>query len=157
MPSLPQHKCTDFGCGAFVPAGSARCGKHQRAYVRPEREKTADRGYDEVWRRKRVEALQRDQFTCRDCGWQPEAVSACLAVGLEILPDQTEGILGDLRRAKALGLRRLDVDHIIPHRGDDALRLALSNLQTLCNVCHSRKTASEDGGFGNARKANQTH
>lgn len=39
------------------------------------------------------------------------------------------------------------VDHVVPlsaggtHRPD--------NLQCLCVACHSRKTASEDGGFGN--------
>ncbi len=43
-----------------------------------------------------------------------------------------------------------EVDHIIPHRGSEALRLEPSNLQTLCKPCHSRKTASEDGGFGRA-------
>ncbi len=39
-----------------------------------------------------------------------------------------------------------DVDHIVPRiRGgtDDE-----SNLRGLCHVCHSRKTACEDGGFG---------
>ena len=32
------------------------------------------------------------------------------------------------------------VDHIVPHRGDDALRLAGGNLQSLCWSCHSKKT-----------------
>jgi 5-methylcytosine-specific restriction protein A len=42
-----------------------------------------------------------------------------------------------------------DVDHIIPRvRGgtDDE-----DNLQSLCHACHSRKTAVEDGAFGNKR------
>lgn len=41
------------------------------------------------------------------------------------------------------------VDHRIPRSAggtdDDA------NLDTLCQSCHARKTASEDGGFGNRR------
>ena len=42
-----------------------------------------------------------------------------------------------------------DVDHIIPHRGDARLLYDEANLQSLCKSCHSKKTASEDGGFGN--------
>ena len=39
-----------------------------------------------------------------------------------------------------------DVDHIVPRRqgGSDEA----SNLQALCHECHSRKTATEDGGWG---------
>lgn len=43
-----------------------------------------------------------------------------------------------------------DVDHIRPHKGDPALMWDEHNLQALCHACHSRKTAREDGGFGNA-------
>lgn len=42
-----------------------------------------------------------------------------------------------------------EVDHIVPHRGDRALFYEPTNLQALCKPCHSRKTAKEDGGFGN--------
>ena len=43
------------------------------------------------------------------------------------------------------------VDHIKPHKGDDALRLDWNNLQSLCKICHDRKTAREDGRFGPSR------
>lgn len=45
-----------------------------------------------------------------------------------------------------------DVDHIKPHHGDPDLMWDEENLQALCHACHARKTASEDGGFGNGKK-----
>jgi 5-methylcytosine-specific restriction protein A len=41
-----------------------------------------------------------------------------------------------------------EVDHIVPHKGDQALFWDTSKWQALCKPCHSTKTASEDGGFG---------
>lgn len=44
-------------------------------------------------------------------------------------------------------------DHIVPHRGDPVLFWDFeNNIEALCKPCHDRKTAKEDGGFGNARK-----
>jgi len=40
-------------------------------------------------------------------------------------------------------------DHVIPHKGKWELFSALENLEGICDECHSRKTAREDGGFGN--------
>lgn len=39
------------------------------------------------------------------------------------------------------------VDHIRPHRGDMSLFLDETNLQPLCQSCHSRKTLQENGYF----------
>jgi 5-methylcytosine-specific restriction protein A len=44
------------------------------------------------------------------------------------------------------------VDHIIAHKGDDSLRLDGDNLRSLCQSCHSRKTATVDSGFGRPPK-----
>lgn len=41
-----------------------------------------------------------------------------------------------------------EVDHIIPHKGDMLLFWDTHNMQNLCETCHARKTANEDGGFG---------
>lgn len=35
----------------------------------------------------------------------------------------------------------VDVDHIVPHRGDLRLFWDRENLQALCHACHSEKTA----------------
>lgn len=43
-------------------------------------------------------------------------------------------------------------DHIKPHRGIWALFSNAENLQGVCKTCHDHKTATEDGGFGNAKK-----
>lgn len=41
-----------------------------------------------------------------------------------------------------------EVDHIIPHRGNQALFWESSNWQSLCKPCHSAKTAQEGGARG---------
>ncbi len=43
-----------------------------------------------------------------------------------------------------------ETDHRIPHHGNGTLFWDVSNWQPMCKACHSRKTATEDGGFGNA-------
>jgi len=40
------------------------------------------------------------------------------------------------------------VDHIKPHRGDMVLFWDPRNWQSMAKVCHDKKTATEDGGFG---------
>ena len=55
-------------------------------------------------------------------------------------------ILG--RRLKAEG-----VDHRIPHHGDPKLFWDRNNWQAMARSCHNRKTAKEDGGFGNKKAA----
>ena len=42
-----------------------------------------------------------------------------------------------------------DVDHVIPHKGDERLFWDETNWQPLCKAHHSTKTAKEDGGFNN--------
>lgn len=41
-----------------------------------------------------------------------------------------------------------ELDHITPHKGDMKLFWDRKNWQGLCKSCHSRKTATEDGGWG---------
>ena len=48
------------------------------------------------------------------------------------------------------------VDHIIPHKGDQALFWQRDNWQSLCKCHHDIKTATEDGGFGHSVKIKET-
>jgi 5-methylcytosine-specific restriction protein A len=45
-----------------------------------------------------------------------------------------------------------DVDHVIPHKGNQRLFWDESNWQSLCSYHHNIKTAKEDGGFGHLVK-----
>lgn len=47
------------------------------------------------------------------------------------------------------------VDHIIPHRGDQALMWDRANWQSLCKPHHDEKTATEDGAFARPTAAQQ--
>jgi 5-methylcytosine-specific restriction protein A len=44
------------------------------------------------------------------------------------------------------------VDHITPHRGDPAKFWDRSNWMPMNRGCHSHKTATLDGGFGNRKR-----
>ena len=46
-------------------------------------------------------------------------------------------------RRRGLRVRATDVDHVVDHKGDWSLFTDRSNLQSLCDSCHSRKTAAD--------------
>ncbi len=46
---------------------------------------------------------------------------------------------------KGFVVQATEVDHIIPHRGDERLMWDEANLQSLCEPHHSEKTTQEDG------------
>jgi len=51
---------------------------------------------------------------------------------------------------KSFPSRQMQLDHLKPFDTvDDPLRLDAENLAWRCQSCHSKKTASKDGGFGN--------
>lgn len=54
--------------------------------------------------------------------------------------------------ARGRVIEATDVDHIRPHKSDMTLFWDRQNWQSLCAPCHSAKTASEDGGFGNSTR-----
>lgn len=123
MPSRPLRPCAQPGCSELVEKGY--CEKHKKARLRDDRAydrrrgTAASRGYGYRWQK------YRDLFLK-----QPENVFCVKCLEKDIYELATE------------------VDHITPVSGpDDPGFYDPANHQPLCHACHSRKTASEDGGF----------
>ena len=105
--------CNAPACGNLTY--SRYCEKHTHTEPKPVRSKdhrgsAGSRGYDNDWRKLRSSWIRQHPM-CAECTRQGRA---------------TQGI---------------DVDHIAPFIGiNDSLRLDRRNLQTLCRLCHNRKT-----------------
>lgn len=124
----PLKPCAHPGCHEFAVRGESYCAKHlkEREALRLVRERLKNSKRPNAYRRgytarwaKARDAYLTEHPLCAEC----------------------------LRHGKITAAT--EVDHIIPHRGDKNLFWAVSNWQALCHECHSRKTATEDGGFGN--------
>lgn len=124
MPVEPKRPCRHAGCRRLV-AASGYCPEHEALH-----RKAADarRQNDPETRRIRGMYKSAKWLTLR------KAYLSASPWCVRCLP---------------LLVPATDVDHIQPHRGDWALFMNSANLQGLCHSCHSRKTATEDGGFGN--------
>jgi 5-methylcytosine-specific restriction protein A len=123
MPAHPLRPCRQPGCGALVREKHGLCPAHlagARRCTDAKRENANARGYTWQWRKAREHFLRLHPLC--EC-------AECRAVG-RIMPASV-------------------VDHIIPHRGDMALFWDRSNWQAMSKPCHDRKTARENGGFGN--------
>ena len=124
MPTAALRPCTHPGCGVLVVGG--RCALHERARqhdVDARRESSTKRGYTSRWQKARATFLREHPLCqCEEC---------------------QEGKL----RVRAA----ITVDHIVPHRGDQQLFWDTNNWQSMAKTCHDKKTAREDGGFGNRR------
>lgn len=127
MPTKPASPCTHPNCGRLA-VERGRCADHRRteaarAYDK-QRGGAANRGYGRKWEAARLAFLRAHPLCeCVDC----------------------KG--GELRVMAASV-----VDHIVPHRGDPALFWNSNNWQAMAKQCHDRKTAREDGGFGNTKQ-----
>jgi 5-methylcytosine-specific restriction protein A len=135
MPSRPLRPCGP-ACGELVtkgkcPACTQRAAKAEKDTPN-ERKSAHARGYGKRWQKYRPVWFGKHPF----CGDRLSGSSAehsfCVADGRITGPPNAKMV----------------VDHIVPHSGpDDPLFWDASNHQTLCEACHNRKTATEDGGF----------
>ena len=105
--------------GCHVLTRERYCDKHTRVDDK-RRQSAAKRGYDSKWVKAR-KAFLAEHPTCQ--------CADCVASGQPLPADV--------------------VDHITPHRGDPRLFWDSANWQAMNHVCHNRKTARENGGFGN--------
>lgn len=140
MPNAAPHLCPR--CGPTTHDSCPAAINERRQQTDRSRGTSTERGYDTSWRVLRVRALTRDAFRCVLCGWEPDMVRLAKAMDQEIPINATLRVLAALQQA---GGQHLHVDHIksIEQRPD--LRLDLSNLRTLCNLCHNSRTAQDQG------------
>ena len=119
MPTRPKLPCRHPGCRALCEGG--RCAAHT-VMNRQEHD------------RRRGTSTERGY----DAAWR-----RVRAERLRLDHHLCQACLRDGRPETAA-----EVDHIMPIARGGA-RLDLDNLQSLCHACHSRKTATQDGGLGN--------
>lgn len=112
----PKHGCAERGCSGLAEAGKKYCAKH--AYLEPEKtEAPRKSAYARGYNKRWQRARQTylaNHPLCVECMKQGKYVMAT------------------------------DVDHIIPHRGNQNIFWDTENWQSLCHSCHSKKTNRED-------------
>ncbi|CAG9184237.1 HNH endonuclease [Cupriavidus respiraculi] len=123
MPSKAPRPCRHPGCPRYAAGGTAYCADH-------------------AVKRSTEAEERRGSSAARGYGgkWQRERAEYLKA----------NPICVEHRKAGRI-VPATVVDHIVPHKGDQRLFWRRSNWQALCKSCHDRKTAREDGGFGNRR------
>ena len=121
MPKAAPSPCRHRGCRVLVRDGSGFCDVHRKEIRRESDERRGSASSRGYGSKWRA---ARDQYL--------RANPLCVR-----------------HRAEGHVVAATVVDHIVPHGGDQKLFWSRSNWQSLCKQCHDRKTATEDGGFGN--------
>lgn len=122
------RECGYPGCHALTRETYCDKHKHKQLHIRSqkefERKSPSKRGYNYKWTKARKAFLAQHPFCeCPEC------------------------------KASGHPLPAKVVDHIIPHRGNQELFWDSNNWQAMNKRCHDKKTARENGGFGNKIKA----
>jgi len=107
-----------------------------------------------IWDTVREQVLERDDYTCQECGLSRELWKRAYWQVQEIAADRAEELRdaegGTWRTKKQTLIERYDVEfpefHVdhIQRVADGGHPLDEENLQTLCKHCHEAKTASEN-------------
>lgn len=118
MPMAAPHPCATPGCRELVPRGRARCNAHERMRAARDRER-------------RGSAHERG-YTAR---WQ--------RYRLTFLAQHP--LCAECERAGRI-VPATVVDHVVPHKGDEALFWDHANHRPLCKPCHDRRV--DEGDFG---------
>lgn len=123
MAMRPKRPCSYPGCRELVESG--RCERHKGIEKR-EYDKRRPAYYDWYktarWQRERIAFLWIHPLCeCDECKQLPVPLPANV------------------------------VDHKIPHKGNYNLFWDHDNWQAMNKRCHDKKTARENGGFGNGR------
>lgn len=126
MPKAPRKICSHSGCFAIALEGSRFCARHkaqgEKARTQFFQKRSSNKLGYTYTWQKARAAFLREHPLCEQCLKEGRTTAASV------------------------------VDHIVPHKGDMTIFWDRSNWQSLCDSCHSVKTAKEDGGFGNKPK-----
>jgi 5-methylcytosine-specific restriction protein A len=110
-----------------VLVDGGRCEKHRLVEKREHdarRGNRHERGYGNAWARYSAARLRQHPLCeCPDCQAGKLRVTAATVT-----------------------------DHKVPHRGDMELFWDPENHQSMSKECHDRKTATQDGAFGNPKR-----
>jgi 5-methylcytosine-specific restriction protein A len=112
--------CLYPGCTNRVERGY--CDDHARPAEQARRGSSNDRGYGWRWRKRARAFLVEHPLCGQRAGSLAPVMSQCF----------------DERRVTAA----VQVDHVEPHRGDQALFWDETNWQALCRPCGARKSAA---------------
>jgi 5-methylcytosine-specific restriction protein A len=115
--------CRASACLTLVDPPRSYCSKHQGyedAKLKRESERATQRWADH-------HARVDYSWIWRDARWRKIRAAQ----------------LRDQPTCQKCGAPGTTVDHVIPHRGEEALAFDRGNVQTLCGSCHARKTRED--------------
>ena len=128
MTKEPRHCCAHRGCTEWATHGSY-CQKHYEQFL--ERQKEKKKKKFQTWQEyKKQTGYERPPeqklYNCKR--WRKTSQ-------LYLIQHPV---------CEICGRPATDVDHIVPHKGDERLFWLVTNFQALCRDCHNKKTYEEN-------------